>query len=112
MTRRDPSFASGVSELLILQLLAQKEMYGYELAKAVQTTTAKAIRLGEGALYPLLHALEAQHCLHSRRQKVDGRTRVYYSATPKGRRRLEQLAGQWRRVATGVMAALGGLTHA
>jgi PadR family transcriptional regulator len=108
MAAQSPAFTSGVPELLLLRLLAAHEMYGYELARAVRTVTRDAIAIGENVLYPALHALEAQHLLRSRRRSVDGRTRVYYTITNAGRRRLGALTRRWRRVAVGVQAALAG----
>lgn len=107
MVQQSPSFMSGVPELLALQLLAAREMYGYELARAIHESTREAISLGEGVLYPALHALETRGLLRARRQTVAGRTRVYYAVTPKGHRRLEQLTNEWHRIAGGVEAALG-----
>ena len=46
--------------------------------------------------------------LKARRKSVNGRERVYYSVTSKGKRRLEHLSGEWKRVSTGVNSALGG----
>ncbi len=103
---------SGVPELLILRLLAEREMYGYELARAVRAVTREAISLGEGVLYPALHSLELSGLLRARRRQVGGRTRVYYNVTAKGRRRLEYLTSHWRRIATAVEAALAGPQHA
>jgi PadR family transcriptional regulator PadR len=99
---------SGVPELLVLRLLTGREMYGYELARAIEVSTRETISIGEGVLYPALHSLETRGLLRARRQAVAGRTRVYYSVTTKGQRRLEQLTNEWRRVAGGVEAALGG----
>jgi PadR family transcriptional regulator, regulatory protein PadR len=109
---QNPSFMSGVPELLVMRLLETREMYGYELARAIRQATRDAISVGEGVLYPALHALETRGLLRGRRQTVSGRTRVYYTITPKGRRRLEQLTQDWRRVAGGVEAALEGVGHA
>jgi PadR family transcriptional regulator PadR len=81
-------------------------MYGYELVRAVRLTTGDAISLGEGVIYPALHSLERQGALKSKRKDVDGRTRVYYSVTAKGQRRLERLHGEWQRIQSGVAAAL------
>ena len=39
--------------------------------------------MGEGVLYPALHSLETRGLLRARRRAVGGRTRVYYSITPK-----------------------------
>lgn len=97
---------SGVPELLLLRLLAQREMYGYELVRSIRLVTGEAISLGEGVIYPVLHGLEKNGALKSRRRTVDGRTRVYYSLTRKGRTRLEKLTGEWQRIRGGVSAAL------
>lgn len=107
MSRGGTAFMAGVPELLVLKLLSREEMYGYELAKAVRISSADALSLGEGVLYPVLHALEAGGALRSRRRTVDGRTRIYYILTERGRRRLEQLSRRWREVAGAVEAVMG-----
>ena len=112
MARSNPPFMSGVPELLLLRQLKSGEMYGYELVKAIRTTTSDAISLGEGVIYPVLHSLEAGGALKARRKKVSGRTRVYYSLTSKGKQRLERLQGEWERVQSGISAALGASAHA
>jgi PadR family transcriptional regulator, regulatory protein PadR len=102
------SLMSGVPELLLLQLLAEREMYGYELARAIRTTTHEAISVGESVLYPALHTLERRGLLRARRRTVNGRARVYYTLTPGGQRRLKKMTQEWRRIAGGVEAALLG----
>jgi PadR family transcriptional regulator, regulatory protein PadR len=106
--KSNPSFVNGVPELLVLQLLARREMYGYEVVKAIQTTSREAFNFGEGSIYPVLHQLEGQKLLKSRRAEVDGRSRLYYALTPAGRKRLEALAKQWSEVTAGVANFLGG----
>jgi PadR family transcriptional regulator, regulatory protein PadR len=108
MARSGSSLMSGVPELLLLKLLAEREMYGYELARAVRTTTHDAISVGESVLYPALHTLEQRGLLRARRRSVNGRARVYYAITPGGQRRLEKMTLEWRRIAGGVEAALLG----
>ena len=56
----------------------------------------------------MLHSHEETGALKARRKSVNGRERVYYSVTSKGKRRLEHLSGEWKRVSTGVNSALGG----
>src|SRR5579863_5580393 len=102
------SLMSGVPELLVLRLLSAREMYGYELARAIRESTREAISLGEGVLYPALHALESRGFVKTRRRTVSGRTRVYYSITSKGHRRLHELSQEWRRIAGGVESVLAG----
>jgi PadR family transcriptional regulator, regulatory protein PadR len=103
---------SGVPELLLLKLLSAREMYGYELARAIRTTTKDAISVGESVLYPALHTLERRGWLKSKRKAVQGRTRVYYSLTPAGKRRLVTMTEEWHRIAGGVAATLMGAGHA
>ncbi len=112
MARSNPPFMSGVPELLLLRLLDQSEMYGYELVRSIRSATGEAITLGEGVIYPVLHALERNGALRSRRKAVGGRTRVYYSLTAKGRKRLDELREDWHRIQGGVASALEAGGHA
>jgi len=98
---------SGVPELLVLRLLSDREMYGYEIVKAVRLVTAEAIGLGEGVIYPVLHWLEESGAVKAKRKAVNGRERVYYTVTTKGKKRLQHLSDEWQRVSGGVNTALG-----
>ena len=112
MAQSNPPFMSGVPELLLLRLLDQQEMYGYELVRSIRKVTGEAISLGEGVIYPVLHSLERNGSLKSKRRAVAGRTRVYYALTRKGRDRLEKLQTDWRRIQGGVANALEGAASA
>jgi len=112
MAQSNPPFMSGVPELLLLRLLDQNEMYGYELVRSIRQVTGEAISLGEGVIYPVLHGLEKNGALKSKRKAVNGRTRVYYSLTRKGRDRLEKLSSDWRRIQVGITTALENPSHA
>jgi len=111
MAQTNPPFMSGVPELLVLRLLGAQEMYGYEIVRAVKLVTGEAISLGEGVIYPVLHGLEKTGSLKARRKAVGGRTRVYYSLTPKGRNRFERLTSEWDRISGGIRSALGSPQH-
>ncbi len=110
--KTNPDFMTGVPELLVLRLLSDNEMYGYELVQAVQDATGAEISLGEGVIYPTLHALEEQGCLRSRRKAVSGRTRVYYTTTAAGRKRLGVMIGEWQRITNAVGSLVKGSSHA
>jgi PadR family transcriptional regulator PadR len=112
MAQTNPPFMSGVPELLVLRLLARQEMYGYEIVRAVKLVTEEAISLGEGVIYPVLHGLEKSGALKAKRKPVNGRTRVYYSLTTKGRSRFERLSSEWDRISGGIHTALGDQEHA
>ena len=101
------SFLNGVPELLIMDALRQREMYGYELVQAIRTASAEEIVFAEGVIYPVLHLLEREGALTSRRQTVNGRSRVYYALTPSGADRLAALGAHWRRLNAAIGRALG-----
>lgn len=110
--KTNPDFMTGIPELLVLRLLSEREMYGYEIVQAIEVASGEAIRLGEGVVYPALHALEEKGCLKSRRKAVNGRTRVYYVTTAAGRRRLSDLVSDWRRITNAVAGIVTGAKHA
>ena len=112
MAQSNPPFMTGVPELLLLRLLNDQEMYGYQLVRSIKEVTNEAISLGEGVIYPVLHSLERNGSLKSKRKAVNGRTRVYYSLTRKGRDRLEKLRNDWSRIQGGVATALGSTANA
>lgn len=108
----NPSFMNGVPELLILRTLEAREMYGYELVQTIQLKTNQAIKIGEGVVYPALHALESDGMLKSRRKLVNGRTRVYYALTRKGEKHLAGLVRHWQHITDAIGLAIGGTAHA
>ncbi len=108
MAKTNPSFLNGVPEVLVLKLLSRREMYGYEIVKAIQAQTNEAFSFGEGCIYPYLHYLEKEKLLSSSRKQVDGRSRNYYQLTGPGRKRLTELSNEWNRVASGVALVLEG----
>jgi PadR family transcriptional regulator PadR len=111
MAGSDRALISGVPELLMLQLLARRTMYGYELAQQVRLTSLETLEFGESVLYPALHSLEQRKLLRTRDRTVDGRARIYYELTAKGKRRLADLKTEWRRISRGVDAVLAGGAH-
>jgi PadR family transcriptional regulator, regulatory protein PadR len=103
----NPNFQNGVPELLLLQLLAAREMYGYELVKEIQARTNGLLTFGEGCIYPILHYLEEKKLVKSQSREVEGRSRNYYRLTSGGQRRLGELTADWSRVTEGVGLILG-----
>ena len=103
----NPNFMNGVPELLILRLLAEQEMYGYELVQAMRERTGCVVAVGEGVVYPVLHGLEQNGALKSRRKTVQGRSRIYYSLTAKGSKRLAKTTATWTSLAGAIASLLG-----
>jgi PadR family transcriptional regulator PadR len=108
----NPSFMNGVPELLVLRLLCNGEMYGYQIVQAIREETAEVVSLGEGVVYPVLHALEKSGAITAQRRAVGGRSRIYYALSPRGASRLTELSALWSRVTGAVQQVLVGDGHA
>ena len=77
---------------LILMLLAQKEMYGYELMKSLAEFTSGIYEPKSGTLYPALKRLEKAGWISSEmREAGDNSLKKYYKTTEKGKKRLERM---------------------
>src|SRR5262245_57828720 len=109
--KSNPAFLNGVPELLILELIARRPMYGYELVQAIKAATGGELEFGEGCVYPILHRLEAQKLLVARRESFGGRQRFVYRVTEKGTAQLAETLTAWQRVVAAVNHALKGGEH-
>lgn len=106
MPLESTALLAGVPELMILRLLQAREMYGYEIVQTISSKTGGIVKPGEGVVYPLLHALEKDGALKSRRKTVNGRSRVYYALTARGMKKLASLSGDWDALNTAVQKVL------
>jgi len=97
----------GAGPMAVLQLLEGREMYGYELAEALERGTDGVLALGQSTLYPMLYNLEAKGLVRAKWRVADsGRRRKYYSITPAGVARLDADRKQWRDL-VGALRRLG-----
>jgi PadR family transcriptional regulator PadR len=76
----------GTLKTIILKLLADnKRMYGYEITQKVKEMTDDKIQITEGALYPTLHALEADGLVSVETEYIGKRIRKHYKLSPQGK---------------------------
>jgi DNA-binding PadR family transcriptional regulator len=81
------SLYKGLLEPIILQLLKDNgRMYGFEITQKVKLLTKDELQITEGALYPLLHRLEAEGLLEVSMENIGNRIRKYYSLTKAGKK--------------------------
>ena len=81
-----------VIELLILKLLSEEDMYGYQITQEFRKRSNKRLSLLEGSMYPILYRLTESGCISSFEQKVGKRqTRIYYHLEESGKKELENL---------------------
>lgn len=74
----------GSIKTIVLKVLKEEgSMHGYLLTQKVEELSGGNIKLTYGALYPVLHKLEAEKILVTETEIHNNRTRIYYSLTPK-----------------------------
>ena len=95
MSDIDKMLLSGSMGTMLLKLLSEKDMYGYEMIDTLRKKSQNVFELKAGTLYPLLHGLEEKGMLKVYEQEFLGKTRKYYSITKEGRKLLKSKTEEW-----------------
>lgn len=103
----DKSLISGSTTMLLLKLLAEKDMYGYEMIEVLRERSENVFELKAGTLYPLLHSLEAKGLLNAYEKEAGNKMRKYYSITKHGRKILDEKKSEWEIYSRAVANVLG-----
>lgn len=83
----DENLRMGFTELIILHLLSERDMYGYEIRKTVGERTNGAVTFSESSLYIPLLRMASRDLISSRREIVVGkRFRTYYHIEELGKK--------------------------
>lgn len=99
----------GSTTLLVLALLKNREMYGYEIIEELERRSNQVFKLKEGTLYPILHGLEKDRLVTARQAEApSGRVRRYYRITKEGLKALEDKKAEWTVFSDAVTAVLAG----
>ena len=97
------NFKKGSVEMLILTLLNDQSMYGYQISQEISGRSGNIINIPEGSLYPTLYKLLEENYVADERRLVGKRmSRIYYSITEKGRERLQDLYRDYTLVHKGI----------
>ena len=87
----------GSTDSLLLYLISQQSMYGYQIIKELERKSQGYFKFKEGTLYPALHRLERVGLILGKWQVLPGeRQRRYYHITDKGRSILLEKRSQWQ----------------
>lgn len=92
----DKSLVSGSTSMMVMKLLEEKDMYGYQMIAALKERSNNVFELKAGTLYPLLHGMEEKGYLTSYEQEGGGKIRKYYQLTRNGRRVLKEKKEEWK----------------
>jgi PadR family transcriptional regulator PadR len=90
----DTQIKRGLLDVCVLSAIQYKDSYGYQIIKDMK----QYIQTSESTLYPILRRLEEANMLTVYSMEHSGRLRKYYRITEKGRKRLQDFAGEWKEI--------------
>jgi DNA-binding PadR family transcriptional regulator len=91
----NPTLAKGSVEFLILSLLADEELHGYEITKQLEARSLRLLTFRRSSIYPILSRMEKRGWV-ARRWTDDNRRRCYYALTEDGSETLDRQRVEWR----------------
>ena len=111
MEDRGHSFAAyfkrATSPLVVLAILREKPMYGYEISSEMKKRSKGKFTVA--ILYPVLYRLEEQGFVETAgTQVIDGRARSYYRITKAGEAHLKQSVEEFQTMAALFTTMTGG----
>jgi transcriptional regulator len=106
-TSRRVDLLQGTLDLIILRTLRQGPAHGHAIVKSIERSSADALVVEQGSLYPAMHRLIKRGWIgFDEGASENNRRAKYYSLTPKGRRQLAVETGKWDRLAGAIARIL------
>ena len=97
----------GTLDVLILKMVALAPMSGWGIIHRLRQTSADALQVSHGSLYPALHKLESDGLIESEWRAGEGNRRAkFYTLTRLGRKQLHIESNNWERLSTAISAVL------
>ena len=105
----NPQFKKGVLELVVLESVRKKDMYGYEMIDTLKGKSNNVFELKAGTLYPLLHSMEEKGWLSVYEQEAGGKMRKYYRITRDGKKQYQAKKKEWKAYSEAILQVIGGV---
>lgn len=105
----DRELLRGSTNLLILSILENENMYGYQMIKKLKIESENLFEFQEGTLYPILHKLEQNGLISAYWDDFSGKKRKYYTITEEGKKQLKTKKHEWEIFTTKVNQVIGGV---
>ncbi len=104
----DRELKRGTLEMVLLKLLSERVMYGYELVSTLEERGGQEFQIKEGTLYPVLYRLENAGFIESHWETLErGVPRKYYRLTGQGKGQLALLVKEWQDFSSAINRLLG-----
>lgn len=98
-------FKKGVLEIIVLEIVDQRDRYGYELI----TEVSKVVDVEKGTIYPLLKRMTNDKLFTTYlMESNEGPPRKYYKLTALGKERLVEIKSEWEQFSSRVNDFLKG----
>jgi len=106
--RFDRELLKGNTATIVLAILGEGPLHGYQIAKEMQRRSEDALRLGSGVLYPILHRLEDRGLIAGEwEQRTGTPSRKRYAITKAGRAELRTKRSEWTAFTRAMERVLG-----
>ena len=98
----DKSLVSGSTTMLVLKLLEEKDMYGYEMIDTIRGKSKNVFELKAGTL-------EEKGFVEAYEKEAVGKIRKYYHITRSGKKELKKKSEEWKEYSKAVLDVMGGV---
>ncbi len=106
--RLSRQFVKGGATTLILSVLAEQPVHGYQLIQIIRRQSEGIFDFSDGTVYPLLYSLRDKGWIRSEAEtSEEGRSRKVYHVTKEGHAALDDLLDDWKMFSRGMKLALG-----
>lgn len=110
MAKQQDTFKKGSVEMLLLYLLQEGDLYGYQISQYIKERSEGILVVPEGSLYPALYRMLDKGYISDEKRQVGKRlTRVYYHLEPAGKVYLDTLLESYMRTDKGIRLVLGSI---
>src|SRR5436190_15954500 len=93
----------GTLYILVLRALARRPLHGYAIARRIKDTSANALEIEDGSLYPALNRMLVKGWLAAEWGMSENNRRArFYRLTSDGRQQLERESRQFERLVTAI----------
>jgi len=107
--RFDRELLKGNTATVVLAILDEGPLHGYQIAKEMRRRSGDALELGQGVLYPILHRLEDRGLIAGAWETATGTpSRKRYAITAKGRAELRAKRSEWAAFSEAMSMVLDG----
>lgn len=106
----DKEIMKGSIDILLLSLIEQRDLYGYEMTGILKRISKGTYEMSEGTLYSALKRMERKQWVESYWKETASGRRKYYQITDAGHKELKHKKENWKWMDSLISKSSEGLT--